>query len=51
MLAALSMIAAGWPDEAAAAAAIRLAEQSKDSEVRAKVTRKRSAESQGPKQK
>jgi hypothetical protein len=49
MLAALSMIAAGWADDPAAAPAIKLAEQSKDSEVRAKVTRKRSAEAQGSK--
>jgi len=46
MLAALSMIAAMWGEEPAAANAIALAEQSKDAEVRAKVARKRSA---GPK--
>jgi hypothetical protein len=46
MLAALSMIASIWGDDPAAAAAIRLAEQSKDAEVRAKVARKR-AESKG----
>jgi hypothetical protein len=47
MLAALSMIASIWGDDPAAAAAIRLAEQSKDAEVRAKVARKRGAESKG----
>ena len=41
MLAALSMIASGWRDDPAAAMAIGLAEQSKDSEVRAKVARAR----------
>ncbi len=50
MLAALSMITSGWSDDPAAAAAIRLAEQSKDSEVRAKVSRKRSGESEGSNQ-
>ena len=43
MLAALSMIATGWRSEPAAAMAIGLAEQSKDSEVRAKVARAREA--------
>jgi len=47
MLAALSMIASMWGDDPAAAAAIKLAEQSKDAEVRAKVARKRSTESKG----
>jgi hypothetical protein len=50
MLAALSMIASTWGDDPAAAAAIRLAEQSKDAEVRAKVGRRRSAESKGSRQ-
>jgi hypothetical protein len=50
MLAALSMITSGWSDDPAAATAIRLAEQSKDSEVRAKVSRRRSGESEGSKQ-
>jgi hypothetical protein len=44
MLAALSVIASAWGDDPAAATAIKLAEQSKDAEVRAKVARKRSAE-------
>jgi hypothetical protein len=47
MLAALSMVASSWGDDPAAAASIKLAEQSKDAEVRAKVARKRSAESKG----
>jgi hypothetical protein len=47
MLAALSMVASVWGDDPAAATSIRLAEQSKDAEVRAKVTRKRGAESKG----
>jgi hypothetical protein len=47
MLAALSMIASGWGDDPAGAASIRLAEQSKDPEVRAKVARNRAAESKG----
>lgn len=45
MLAALSMIASAWGEDATALAAIKLAEQSKDAEVRAKVARKRPAES------
>jgi hypothetical protein len=45
MLAALSVISTGWPDDPAAERAVRLAEQSKDSEVRAKVSRGRSAHS------
>jgi len=44
MLAALSMIASGWRNDPAAAIAISLAEQSKDSEVRAKVARARAAD-------
>jgi hypothetical protein len=43
MLAALSVISAGWPDDSSAAPALSLAEQSKDSEVRAKVARGRSS--------
>jgi hypothetical protein len=50
MLAALSMIAAVWGDDPATVVSIRLAEQSKDPEVRAKVARKRSAEAKGPSQ-
>ena len=45
MLAALSMIASMRSDDPAAVAAIKLAEESKDAEVRAKVARKRPAES------
>jgi hypothetical protein len=45
MLAALSVILTGWPDDPAAERAVRLAEQSKDSEVRAKASRGRSATS------
>jgi hypothetical protein len=45
MLAALSVIAAWGGDDPAAASAIRLAEESKDAEVRAKVARKRPPES------
>jgi hypothetical protein len=45
MLAALSVISAGWPDDSSAAPALSLAEQSKDSEVRAKVARGRSTTS------
>ena len=41
MLAALSMIATNWRTDPAADTAIKLAEQSKDAEVRAKVTRAR----------
>jgi hypothetical protein len=47
MLAALSVIASVWGDDAAAAPAIELAQQSKDAEVRAKVARKRPAQSKG----
>jgi hypothetical protein len=50
MLAALSTIASLSSDDPAAAAAIRLAEQSKDAEVRAKVARKRSSEPKGSSQ-
>jgi hypothetical protein len=42
MLAALSMIAMSWRDDPAAAAVLKLAEQSKDAEVRAKMARSRS---------
>ncbi len=41
MLAALSMIAANWRFDPAAETALKLAEQSKDSEVRAKIARPR----------
>jgi hypothetical protein len=41
MLAALSVIAANWRTDPAAETAIKLAEQSKDSEVRAKIARAR----------
>ena len=47
MLAALSMIAAGWGDDPAAAGAIKLAESSKEPAVRAKIASRRSAESKG----
>ncbi|HEV7596132.1 MAG TPA: hypothetical protein VGO33_14140 [Gemmatimonadaceae bacterium] len=47
MLAALSVIASVWGEDPAAASAIQLAEESKDAEVRAKVARKRTAESKG----
>jgi hypothetical protein len=47
MLAALSMVASMWGDDPASAASIKLAAQSKDPEVRAKVSRKRTAESKG----
>ena len=40
MLAALSMIAATWRDDPDAAIAVRLAEQSKDGEVRAKIAQR-----------
>jgi hypothetical protein len=46
MLAALSMIAVGWAADPAAAAVIKLAEQSKDAEVRAKIARSRAATTQ-----
>jgi hypothetical protein len=45
MLAALSMIAIGWPDDPVASPILKLAEQSKDAEVRAKITRTRAATS------
>jgi hypothetical protein len=41
MLAALSMIASNWRTDPAAETALRLAEQSRDPEVREKVTRAR----------
>ena len=47
MLAALSMIAASWRDDPDAATAVRLAEQSKDGEVRAKIAQ-RSVTTQKP---
>ena len=50
MLAALSMVASMWGDDPVAIPAIRLAEESKDAEVRAKVARKRSAEPKGSSQ-
>jgi len=50
MLAALSTIASLSSNDPAAVAAIRLAEQSKDAEVRAKVARKRSSEPKGASQ-
>jgi hypothetical protein len=46
MLAALSMIAGGWADDPAAETVLRLAEQSKDAEVRAKIARTRAAAGQ-----
>jgi hypothetical protein len=45
MLAALSMIATGWADDPAADVVLKLAEQSKDAEVRAKIARTRAASS------
>ncbi|MFL5602921.1 MAG: hypothetical protein ACJ77R_05890 [Gemmatimonadaceae bacterium] len=48
MLAALSVIAANWRNDPAAAAVIKLAEQSKDSEVRAKIARARSTATATP---
>jgi hypothetical protein len=45
MLAALSMIAAGWRDDPAATTVLQLAEQSKDAQVRAKVERSRATTS------
>ena len=41
MLAALSMIASNWRTDPAAETALKLAEQSRDPEVRAKITRSR----------
>ena len=49
MLAALSMIATNWRNEPAAATAITLAEQSRDSEVRAKVARARETDAKAAK--
>jgi len=43
MLAALAMIATHWRNDRAAQTALKLAEQSKDPEVRAKLTRTRGA--------
>ena len=43
MLAALSMIGANWRSDPAAEPAVKLAEQSKDSEVRAKIARRAAA--------
>ena len=43
MLAALSVIAASWRGDPAADSVIRLAEQSRDSEVRAKIARSRTS--------
>ena len=45
MLAALSVIAANWRTDPAAETALKLAEQSKDSEVRAKIARTRGSTS------
>ena len=47
MLAALSMIAAGWSNAPAAATALKLAARSKQAEVRAKLTRARASEQKG----
>ena len=47
MLAALGMIAAGWSEAPVAAIALKLGAQSKQAEVRAKVTRARSSEPKG----
>lgn len=44
MLAALGMIASGWRDDPAAGPALRLAEESRESEVRAKLSRSRAPE-------
>jgi hypothetical protein len=46
MLAALSMIAMVWAEDPAAAGVLRLAERSKDAEVRAKIARSRVTPSQ-----
>ena len=46
MLASLSMIALAWADNPAAAAVLKLAEQSKDAEVRAKIARSRATSRQ-----
>jgi hypothetical protein len=45
MLAALSSIVAGWSEDPAAQSALRLASQSKQAEVRAKLSRTRTSES------
>ncbi|HEY4735387.1 MAG TPA: hypothetical protein VIH53_12675 [Gemmatimonadaceae bacterium] len=47
MLAALSMVASNWRTDPAAETALRLAEQSKDPEVREKVTRARAGTPRG----
>ena len=49
MLAALSMIAANWRTDPAAETAIKLAERSKDAEVRAKIARSRASTPATPK--
>jgi hypothetical protein len=49
MLAALNVIVSGWRNDPAAAAAITLAEHSKDSEVRAKVARARDTDGKAAK--
>jgi len=46
MLAALSMVAVGWRDDPAAATVLKLAERSKDVEVRAKIARNRATTGQ-----
>jgi hypothetical protein len=46
MLAALNVIAGGWSNDPAAATVLKLAEQSKDAEVRAKIARSRAAPGQ-----
>ena len=48
MLAALSTIATGWRDDSAAAAAIRLGEQSRDAEVRAKAAQRSTTTPKSP---
>ena len=47
MLAALSVVVAGWGDDPAAAAALGLAQSSREPEVRAKVSKRQSTESKG----
>jgi hypothetical protein len=49
MLAALGMLAANWRDDSDASHAIRLAEQSKDEAVRAKVRDRTASQSEAPK--
>ena len=48
MLAALSMIATGWRDDPAAVTGLRLAEQSKDAEVRGKVAQRSATAPKAP---